>query len=288
MFEGTLRALGIPMLRDRDAEPVAGSPPTLAGMTSQDSSGTPQFSRAPGLLPPPPSWDAYAQTPPPPRERRGGADIFIGGGADDLLPHGVMRDYAEAYARQTGRPTRYFPNARIGGVVDAIQQGDANGGPVNVVGHSWGGPDAYNAVARANAAGLPVDNLITLDPVSGPSRAVEGVAHAGTWMNVYGHPVQPDFTDQIASFPWLAHKPSDLPVPLADEPINVRLHHGDAEGMMQQSGARELLDRSRRFDVPRVGAGPQSGWSPAAQALHDNLPMMEWMRQRQAELRAQR
>lgn len=287
MFGDTLRALGIPMLQDQQAEAVTGPRPTLAGMTSQDPTRAPQVSRAPGLLPAPRSWDAYAQTPPTPRERQGGMDIFIGGGWDNILPHGVMKDYAKDYATQTGRPTRYFPNGAVDQVENAIREGVANGGPVNVVGHSWGGPDAYNAVARANRDGLPVANLVTLDPVGGPSRAVEGPVHPGTWMNVNAAPIHPDYTDWIASFPLLAHKPSDLPVQQADEPVDLQLNHRDVDDMMRRSGARALLDGSRQLDGAGRDTGAQAGQTFAAQGLQDNLPMMDWIRQREAELQAQ-
>jgi thioesterase domain-containing protein len=272
MFEGTLRALGIPMLKDRQAEPVAGPQPTLAGMTSQDSSGTPQFSRAPGLLPPPPSWDAYARTPPPPRERQGGADIFIGGYLDDLWPgDGVMHDYASRYQKQTGRPTQYFRNDRVGQVVDAIRQADASGGPANVVGHSFGGPDAYNAAAAALRQGLPVANVITLDPVSGHDGAVNGALSGAHWLNVQATTDHPNFSDLITHVPLLSAKPSNLPTRYADQTATVPAHHEDVAPMMRASGARAPLDRSRQ--IPD---------------LNDSLTTSEWIRRRNAATSAGR
>lgn len=213
-------------------------------------------------------------------ERRGGADIFIGGGFDDLPGFGVMRQYAEQYAAETGRPTLYFPNARTAAVVDAIARAAASGGPVNVIGHSYGGPDAYAAVARANRAGVRVDNLVTLDPVSGPSAAIRGVARPGTWMNVRAEADRPDQSDWIADRRPFSYKPSALPVEQADRAVSVRLNHRDVDEMMRQSGARALLDASRRSpaDPGEVLSAP-----PTADELHDNLPMMEWMRRRQGD-----
>jgi pimeloyl-ACP methyl ester carboxylesterase len=215
-------------------------------------------------------------------------DIFIGGAADDVMPGGgVMRGYARSYGRETGRPTRYLPNGRIGRAEDAIRQGNADGGPVNVVGHSWGGPDAYNAVARARRDRLRVDNLITLDPVRGPGGALEGAEGAGAWMNVYASPTHPDYTDWITNFGPLSAKPSNLPTQQADEPVNVNLSHGDVDGMMEQSGARAVLDRSRQLGgAPSIKEDRQFGWPPSVQDLHDNLPMMDWIRRREAELRS--
>ena len=96
-------------------------------------------------------------------------DIFIGGGADDLMPGGgVLRTYARDYAAATGREVRYLPNARVGRAKRLMRAAAASGRAVRIVGHSWGAPDAYRAVATLVAEGLPVDLLVTLDPIDGP------------------------------------------------------------------------------------------------------------------------
>ncbi len=254
-FSGLLGAFGVPMKSD----------PATNGAT--------------GATPP-------VRTPSPVAERTGGLDIFVGGGADNWIPGGgIMDGYAKDYRAQTGRPTRYLPNSHILQIVDAIREGNERGGPVNVVGHSWGGPDAYNAVAQAAARGLHVDNLITLDPVSGPFGGYDGPPRAKTWLNVTAAPSHPDYTDQVTTFPGLAHKPSRLPIDLADQSATLDLNHRDAGQMMAHSGGRALLDQSRQFS-PSEGANLTSlgTWPPTAQSLHDNLPMMDWMRARQAEV----
>jgi pimeloyl-ACP methyl ester carboxylesterase len=246
VFDGVLKALGVPMLTDQQRGAAA------AGDASQPAG----------------------------RRRQGGADIFVGGGLDDIYPGSAMSEYVKDYVQQTGRPVRYVPNNRVGQVVDAIREANRDGGPVNVIGHSYGGPDAYNGVARANQMGMRVDNLITLDPVGGPANQVVGVARPGRWMNVQAQPDQPDFSDRIASFPFLAHKPSALPVAQATDQFDLRLNHRDVEGMMQQSGARSVLDKSRQAPVD-----PADVFSsfPPAQALRDDLPMMDWIRQREGK-----
>lgn len=230
-------------------------------------------SRVPGILPDPVEWskrhaprDVF-----PSVERLGGVDIFIGGGADDIHwpgMSGVMRDYAERYARETGRPTRYFPNARTPAVIGAIEQASRNGGPVNVVGHSWGGTDAYNAVGAATSRGLRVDNLITLDPVGGNF----GLARAGSrsprapWIDVSAEPPQRERSDWIAS---MGGKPSNLPRHAATERVKIPANHDDLAEMME-AGPRAVLDRSRA----RVGPD-------------DRLPIDAWMaaRDRRVERR---
>lgn len=189
-----------------------------------------------------------------------------------------MSEYVKDYAAQTGRPTQYVPNSRVGQVVNAIRDANRKGGPVNVVGHSYGGPDAYNAVAIANRRGLHVDNLITLDPVSGPIGRARPGPQAG-WMNIYAHPHDPDFSDGITSLWAVSHKPSTLPVQDAEQ-VTEPLNHRDVEGMMNRSGARAHLDRSRQ--IPATSADAFSR-PPTAQDLHDNLPMMEWIRRREAK-----
>src|SRR4051812_6406094 len=111
--------------------PAFGAP---AGAPRRQGGGPPfprysevRVSRAPGLLPPRKlndyaNWSQATAAPKGPKERGGGADIFIGGGLDDrripllppgvLLDKGVMRDYADRYRDETGRPTEYFGNAK--------------------------------------------------------------------------------------------------------------------------------------------------------------------------------
>jgi pimeloyl-ACP methyl ester carboxylesterase len=210
-------------------------------------------------------------------------DIFVGGYLDNHMPGGgVMKGYADSYAKQTGRPTRYLPNGRIGQIADAIREGNADGGPVNLVGHSWGGPDVYDAAALATAKGLKVDNLITLDPVSGPSHAPHGPQHAGTWMNVVGSPSQPDRTDWITNFPGFSQKPSNLPIQQADQTVSVDRNHGDVDGMMRDSGARALLDRSRQLAPADSTDADMSASRPGP--LNDDLPMDDWIAARQAQM----
>jgi hypothetical protein len=60
--------------------------------------------------------------------------------------------------------------------------------------------------------------------------------------------------------------------------VNVRLNHRDVDEMMRQSGARTLLDNSRRAPAD---PGAVFNAPPTEDQLHDNLSMMEWMRRRQ-------
>lgn len=171
-------------------------------------------------------------------------DIFIGGGGDDLafLNFGVLADYARRYAAETGRPVLIVPNARTWRVRRAIRAAARTGEPVNLIGHSWGGPDAWRTVAWAARDSLPVQSLITLDPVGGPlRRRLEGPLPV-PWLNVEARPSSPDRSDLATSlWPW-SRKPSGLPVALATRHVALDLNHWDVAGMMTLSGACRWLE----------------------------------------------
>ena len=265
MPEMRSRGFGFPMPK---AEPLKPVPPV-------GRSGGPVPSWAPGLSPNLRMQDFATWSRPsrsaPPRERRDGLDIFVGGLWDDLpLPGmGVTRDYAKTYERETGRPTRYFPNARVKDVVAAIREGNATGGPVNVVGHSYGGPDAYNASVLAGRQGLKVDNLVTLDPVTAFFAGPKKGKPADSWTNVKAVSKSPNGSDRITNIPLLSQNPSRLPARSADRQVNVGAHHENVQGMMRRSGARGVLDASRHLK-------PE---------LSDKQPINDWMKTRAAGAR---
>ncbi len=173
-------------------------------------------------------------------------DIFIGGGGDDLswLGLGVVRRYAEDYCAETGRPVAYVPNARPWRLRRLLKSSGLRHGPVNLVGHSWGAVDAFEAAAWAACCGLAVANLITLDPVSGPWRRPSPRPGARFWLNVALDPSRPDSSDRLAHRTPFAHTPSRLPVDTAHRTLVLDLNHRDVASMMRLSGARERLERS--------------------------------------------
>ncbi|TAJ70694.1 MAG: hypothetical protein EPO51_16525 [Phenylobacterium sp.] len=239
------------------------------------------MSRAPGLLPGRAiadyaNWSQTAAPPKRPKERGGGADIFIGGGFDDrripllppgvLLDKGVMRDYADRYRDETGRPTKYYGNWKKTDVMRAVREANATGGPVNLVGHSWGGTDAYNVAAQARREGLRIDNVITLDPVGGGLGLAGrdlGKPTPGTWTNVTANPREAGFADLVAA---IGGKPSELPLSEAGHHNSTRAGHEDVDAMMR-AGGRATLDASRR--LPEID---------------DAMPTPEWVAGRNAQV----
>jgi len=170
-------------------------------------------------------------------------DIFIGGGGDDLqaLGLGVVRDYAAKFSSLSGRDSLYLPNARTGRAVRLIEDGVRRGARVNIIGHSWGAVDAYAAAVAATRRGLPVANLITLDPVSGPLRRPPEWPGGAFWLNVDLAPSRPDASDRLTQRRPFAVKPSRLPTHLADAQVVLDLNHRDVEPMMRMSGAQARL-----------------------------------------------
>ncbi len=172
-------------------------------------------------------------------------DIFVGGGGDDLawLGLGVVRAYAADVAAAAGRPVLYAPNARPARLRQAIIAAARGGAAVNLIGHSWGAIDAFRAAAWALREGLPVANLITLDPVSGPWRRPPRWPGGAYWLNVCARSSRPDKSDRLTQWRPFAHKPSRLPLRDADRTVTLDLHHWDVERMMRLSGAHDLLNR---------------------------------------------
>lgn len=154
---------------------------------------------------------------------------------------------ATRYARETGRPVLYSANARVGPLLARLRRlgGEGERPVVNLVGHSWGGPDAVRLAAGAEAQGMQVDNLITLDPVRGPVRRVWGSGLRARWLNVIGQPSQPDVSDRLTDrWPWSRRLTDGFPA--ADLNVRLDVNHWNVEAMMALSGARERLDESWR------------------------------------------
>jgi pimeloyl-ACP methyl ester carboxylesterase len=166
-------------------------------------------------------------------------DIFIGGGGDDLafLGLGVVADVARARAADTGRPVLYVANGRLGRVRRAITACAQRGEDVCLVGHSWGGPDAWRVAAWAAARTLPIRALITLDPVAGPLRRTFKGGLTCLWLNVVARPAAPDRSDRLTDLRGLSRKPSGLPTIRATREVVLDLNHWNVAGMLASSDA---------------------------------------------------
>jgi pimeloyl-ACP methyl ester carboxylesterase len=166
-------------------------------------------------------------------------EILIGGGGDDLafLGLGVFADVARARAAETGRTVLYVANGRLGRVRRAIIACAMRREPVCLIGHSWGGPDAWCLAVWAARRGLPIHALVTLDPVAGPLRRRFTGHVACPWLNVVARPTAPDRTDRLTNFCGLSRKPSGLPTDRATREVILDLNHWNVAGMLAASEA---------------------------------------------------
>ncbi|MEG2139316.1 MAG: alpha/beta hydrolase [Bilophila sp.] len=109
--------------------------------------------------------------------------LVVGGFLDQVLANSyrVCAQYPEELrARHDVWFREYYEGRAMRCLVDWYA---AHGQPVALIGHSWGGDAAVNAVARKVSA--HITQLITLDPVSrkgAPRQRLQNVAH---WLNIY-------------------------------------------------------------------------------------------------------
>ena len=102
--------------------------------------------------------------------------------------------------------------------------------PLNVVGHSYGGTAAAQFVT---GVGLPVDLLVTVDPVKKPFAGDLGKFsdNAAEWINVSASPATRDFTDSIASAGRLLG--GSFPTNGADDNYSVNANHWNFRAFME-------------------------------------------------------
>jgi RHS repeat-associated protein len=163
-------------------------------------------------------------------------DIYIGGGGDDWFTHQV-----ENYSNGRGV---YYSWTNSGGILNEINRAYRNHEPINVMAHSYGGAAALNAISRA---GVPINLLITIDPVGGVIRPRDLRSNVANWVNVTANPSSWDRSDYIA---WIGGKVPDSITGAADENISSPSHHGAFRSMMDQINAegriREANAQHRR------------------------------------------
>lgn len=122
--------------------------------------------------------------------------IYIGGGGEGYRVLGMdLTSEVEPYLED--HPGNFYTHFEDRKVQDAIRRTHAAGQPVILIGHSWGGSDAIAAARWARSQNIPVDLLITADPVGLPR------AHGGS----SDQPIAKSWTSVIASKP--SNEPGD-------------------------------------------------------------------------------
>ncbi|MEL6548269.1 MAG: alpha/beta hydrolase, partial [Myxococcota bacterium] len=129
---------------------------------------------------------------------------WIGGASDRTREFGfgpteLMRYVAEHFAAGTDGQDYYWGHQQYNQIADRIREfhdehGDA--ARIVLVGHSWGGASAMRVTRMVGREGIPIDTLLTLDPVS----TVDGGAGLRTvTRHVNVHPPT-DWVDDLARF----------------------------------------------------------------------------------------
>ncbi|MBD8545806.1 alpha/beta hydrolase [Sphingomonas sp. CFBP 8760] len=160
--------------------------------------------------------------------------IFVGGGGDDWFSH-IVETYHAEYAKMNPDFSCRCFSWTEGDAIRALLNGEAKGGNVTLVGHSYGGDTAFWVLKDTPN----VDLLVSIDPVGRFQRSWTAIrADAGLWLNVRAEPSSDNrsFDDTIA---WAGRK---YPRPPAIGQPNAPNHslianrtHGDFRGMMRDT-----------------------------------------------------
>ncbi len=160
--------------------------------------------------------------------------IFVGGGGDDWFSH-IVETYHADYARMNPDfACRYFSWTE-GDAIRKLLNGEAKGGHVALVGHSYGGDTAFWVLKDTPN----VDLLVSIDPVGRFQRSWTAIrADAAVWLNVRAEPSSANrsFDDTIA---WAGRKYSRPPAKgqsgAPNHGIVANRTHGDFRGMMRDA-----------------------------------------------------
>ena len=177
--------------------------------------------------------------------------LVVGGFSDQYLgnSYAVSARYpADLRARHDVWFREHYEGRKMRALVKLYA---SKGKPILLIGHSWGGDAAVNAVARKS--GVPVELLISLDPVSrkGPPRAK--LPNVRRWLNVhidYSRSTWLDIPNLVARIggPWEAVRAADVNIAC---PANMT--HAWAWGMFERYAEPVLRDACREC-LRRQGA----------------------------------
>ncbi|MGM9482954.1 RHS repeat-associated core domain-containing protein [Roseateles sp. NT4] len=173
-------------------------------------------------------------------------DVFVGGAMDGTSR--IVASYQEAYAAAyADRASSYFEwdqgNMAIEAILAARLKNKCE--PINIIGHSYGGSTAASISRALREAGIDVNLLVTVDPVSRVwSR---GAGAAGTWANVNA---TPSSSNGFTGDAWaaLGGKWGDWPKGKANPYYQAPFHHNEFASMLEfvppggKSALQLLLD----------------------------------------------
>jgi RHS repeat-associated protein len=173
-------------------------------------------------------------------------DVFVGGAMDGTSR--IVASYQQAYSiAYPGRSSSYFEWDQTNQIIEAVQAARRKNKcePINLVGHSYGGSTAASVSRALKAAGIDVNLLVTVDPVS--RIWSRGAGAAGTWVNVNA---APSSSNGFSGDSWatLGGKWGDWPNGKASSHYGAPFHHNEFGRMFEfappggSSALQALLD----------------------------------------------
>lgn len=171
----------------------------------------------------------------PTGERR----IYVGGGCDGYCTSNTT--IVQNYAKNNGGV--FFRHYQTDAIVAEIKDAIANGEPVILIGHSWGGSAVMQIADQHDD--LRIDLLVTVDPV-GKGADLSPSERSGTWVNIKATDDASDrSTGNRVSNIW--GRTSDTRTGRAD--VNVRSNriHENFNGMLDDARIPTMIDSVEDF-----------------------------------------
>ena len=158
----------------------------------------------------------------------------------------IVGSYREDFAKSHGgRSTEYFEWGQSREIIEAIKAAREINKcePINIVGHSYGGSTAASVSRALKEAGIDVNLLVTIDPVS----RFRGAGAAETWINVNA---APSSSNGFGGDLWatLGGKWNNWPNGKANSHYDAPYNHNDFARMLEfvpnggKSALQNLLD----------------------------------------------
>jgi len=126
----------------------------------------------------------------------GKVNIFFGGAWDDATgerspirygQQNLLRNTGDVFTSKHGYADQLFKHDEMGKALESVKAiiKKHPDEPVNVIGHSWGGKTAIQLTNALKEAGISVNFLVTIDPVSMQRPTLDREGSKPTWLNVY-------------------------------------------------------------------------------------------------------
>jgi|GEM_PF-2604214 len=212
----------------------------------------------------PDAWNSDSPAPETAQAAKQGTVIFIGGlgDGDQIGDDGIVSAYAKPFSDQhPNLDVQYFPWDQGKQVQDYVKSLPP-GTDVSLVGHSYGGDTAAQVTQSLGQQNIPVNTLVTVDPVGhfwGDGFMSNVANNTDRWVNVQADPPSSNWSDRVAF--WGDRVGADVK-PYVDNFIVSPNNHEDFGSMMDTtpSGSQSPKDAV-------VGGIPAPQAAPEDEAL---------------------